>query len=68
MKKGIYLSAIDVCQDVLRLANKLGMAPDEIYAILNEWDGKGLILYSTDKKWFLSLAIRDKRNFPSCDK
>jgi len=67
-EKRIYLSAIDLRQDVLRLANKLGMAPDEIYATLNEWDGKGLILYSTDKKWFLSLAMRDKRNFPSCDK
>jgi len=62
-EKRIYLSAIDMCQDVSRLANKLGIVPDEICAALDEWNHKGLILYSTDKRSFLSLAMRDKRNF-----
>jgi hypothetical protein len=54
-----------MCQDVARLADKLGMARNEVFAKLNEWNRKGLILYSADKRSFLSLAMRDKRDLSS---
>lgn len=63
-EKKIYLSAIEVCQDVARLADRSGMPRNEVYAKLDEWNRKGLVLYSPDKKSFISLAMRDKRSLP----
>lgn len=54
----IYLSAIEKSQQISKVSEKLGISSANIRSILDDFESKGLILYSSDRKSFLSLATR----------
>jgi len=56
----IYLSAIERHQFTGEVAERLGMASGDVCSILDDFEQKGLILYSSDRKSFLSLATKYK--------
>lgn len=56
-EKEIYLSAVEKSLEITKLCNDLGMTFDDLSAVLNDFEQKGLILYSSDRKFFLSLAM-----------
>jgi radical SAM superfamily enzyme YgiQ (UPF0313 family) len=58
IEKDIYLSAIDKSQQIDMVSEKLGISLTDVYSVLDDFERKGLILYSPDKKTFLSLAIK----------
>lgn len=58
IEKGIYLSAIETSLEISKLCENLGKSFEEASAILNDFEQKGLILYSSDRKSFLSLAMK----------
>ncbi len=58
-EKDIYLSAIEKSQQTREVSEKTGLSLDELSSILNDFEQKGLILYSSDRKSFLSLATED---------
>jgi hypothetical protein len=57
-EKDVYLSAIEKAQRVSKVSDKLGMPSGDVRAIIDDFEQNGLILYSSDKKSFLSLATR----------
>ncbi|MEW6002601.1 MAG: radical SAM protein [Nitrospirota bacterium] len=59
-EKEVYLSAMVKPQKIIKVSEKLGISLDDVYSILDEFEQKGLILYSSDRKSFLSLAIQKK--------
>ena len=59
-EKDIYLSAIEKSQQILTTSEKLGIPSDTVSAILNDFEQKGLILYSFDRNSFLSLATTNR--------
>ena len=59
IEKDIYLSAIEKHQPVDKVSEELGRSSGDVYSILDDFERKGIILYSSDKKSFLSLAIKD---------
>jgi hypothetical protein len=56
-EKEIYLSAIEKSVEIEKLCGDSGMAFDHVSTFLNDFEQKGLILYSSDRKSFLSLAM-----------
>ena len=56
----IYLSAIEESQRMSKVSEKLGISSADIRSILDDFEQKGLILYSSDRKAFLSLATRHR--------
>jgi radical SAM superfamily enzyme YgiQ (UPF0313 family) len=54
----IYLSAIEKSQRISNMSKRLGISSAKIRSILDDFDQKGLIIYSSDRKSFLSLATR----------
>ncbi len=56
-EKKIYLSAVEKSVEINKLCNDFGMTFDDLSAVLNDFEQKGLILYSSDRKSFLSLAM-----------
>jgi hypothetical protein len=60
-EKEIYLSAIQKIQQISTVSEKLGIPLADVYSILDDFEGKGLILYSPDKISFLSLATKNKK-------
>jgi len=54
----IYLSAIETSQRISKVSEKLGMSAAKLRSILDDFEKKGLILYASDRKAFLSLATR----------
>ncbi len=54
----IYLLAVQRSQRLDKLSDKLKIPPDTVRIILDDFEQKGLILYSSDKKAFLSLAMK----------
>ena len=54
----IYLSAIEKSQRISKVSEKLDISSAKIRSILDDFEQKGLILYSSDRKAFLSLATR----------
>jgi len=54
----IYLLAVQRSQRLDKLSGKLKIPHDTVRIILDDFEQKGLILYSSDKKSFLSLAMR----------
>jgi len=61
MEKEIYLCAIEHIRQVKDLPEELGLSPDTVHTILDDFQDKGLILYASDKKTFLSLAMYDDK-------
>jgi hypothetical protein len=60
-EKDIYLLATEKSQRVSKVLDKLGMASANVRAILDDFEQKGLILFSHDRKSFLSLAREYKK-------
>jgi len=58
LEKEVYLLASEKLQLVDKLSGKLKVSPDTVRVILDDFEQKGLILYSSDKKAFLSLAMK----------
>jgi len=56
----IYLSALEKSQRISKVSEKLGISSAKIRSILDDFEQKGLILYSADRKAFLSLATRHR--------
>ena len=54
----IYLSAIDESQRLSRVCEEYSVSEDALRSILNDFESKGLILYSSGKRSFLSLAMK----------
>ena len=58
-EEDVYLSAIEKVQRISTLSVKLGVSSADLCSILDEFERKGLILYSSDRKSFLSLATKE---------
>ena len=58
LKQDVYLSAAEELQQISVAAEKLHAPVEEIIFILNDFEQKGLILFSSDRKSFLSLATK----------
>lgn len=56
----VYLSAVEVSQEIVRVSETLGLPLHEVESVLDSFERDGLILYSHDRKLFLSLATRDR--------
>jgi len=54
--------AVDKAQKVSKVCDELGIGPGRVNAILDDFENKGLILFSADRKSFLSLAIRARKD------
>lgn len=54
----IYLSAIEKSRRVDSVALDLGISPEDVNLILGDFEAKDIILFSSDKKEFLSLALK----------
>jgi len=57
-EKDIYISAIEKSQQINKVSEKLGISLTDVFSILEDFGQKGLILFSPDKKAFLSLATK----------
>jgi radical SAM superfamily enzyme YgiQ (UPF0313 family) len=60
VEKEIYLSAIEKVRSLKETCEDLGMVFEELSAVLNDFEQKGLILYASDRKSFLSLAMKSR--------
>jgi hypothetical protein len=58
-EEDVYLSAIEKVQRISRLEVKLGVSSADLCSILDQFERKGLILFSSDRKSFLSLAVKE---------
>jgi hypothetical protein len=57
-EQDIYLSAIEKSQRIDKVAKKIGVSPADVRSALHDFEKNGLILFSADKKSFLSLATK----------
>ena len=60
IEKDIYLSAIEKARSLNEICEDLAMVFEDLSAVLNDFEQKGLILYSSDRKSFLSLAMNPR--------
>jgi hypothetical protein len=60
-EKEIYLYALEKSRQIEELPSDLGISSEEVSSVLNDFERKGIILYSSDRKSFLSLAILSKK-------
>jgi len=58
LEKHIYMNAIEKIQDIESLSLETGLTINEINSILADFENKGIVLLSSDKKSFLSLATK----------
>lgn len=58
LEKDIYMLAIEKSQQIDMVSKKLGFSLTDVCSVLDDFKRKGLILYSPDKKSFLSLATK----------
>lgn len=58
IEKEVYLMAINKIQKVKDVAEHLRLKEEDIISILDDFEEKGLIIFSNDKKYFLSLALK----------
>jgi len=64
-EKEIYLSAIEKFQQISTISQKMGLSLNDLAFTLDDFERKGLILYSPDRKSFLSLATQNKKESQS---
>jgi hypothetical protein len=57
-EQDIYLSAIEKSQRIDKVAEKIGVSSGDARSALRDFEKNGLILFSADKKSFLSLATK----------
>ncbi len=55
----IYLAAVEISRRVESLSPDLGIPEERISEVLVDFERKGIILFSSDKKEFLSLALKE---------
>ncbi len=55
-EKEIYVSAIEKSQRTDEISRSLGIRSSDVRSVLDDFERQGLILYSSDKESFLSLA------------
>ena len=60
VEKKIYLSAIEQSRSIKEACEDSGVPFEEASEVLNVFEQKGLILYSFDRKSFLSLAMESR--------
>jgi len=56
-EKKIYLSAVIKIGQIDMVSSDLGIPIEDVSSVLKDFEKKGIILFSSDKKSFLSLAI-----------
>ncbi len=56
-EKKIYLSAVEKSRQIDTVSSDLGISMEDVSSVLKDFEKKGIILFSSDKKSFLSLAI-----------
>ena len=61
-EREIYLYALEKSRQIEELPPELGIPSEEVSSVLNDFEQKGIILYSSDRKSFLSLAIETKKS------
>jgi radical SAM superfamily enzyme YgiQ (UPF0313 family) len=54
----VYLAAAEKSRRIVKVAEEYGMALGDVRAILDDFEQKGLILFSGNRELFLSLATR----------
>jgi hypothetical protein len=59
-EKDVYLSAIEESQRVSKISDDSGIPSADVRAMLHDFEQKGLILFSPDRRSFLSLATQCK--------
>jgi hypothetical protein len=64
-EKDLYLSAVEKAQEIQKISEKSGIPLDTASNMLNDLEQKGLILLSSDRKSFLSLAMENKKETQS---
>ena len=57
-ERDVYASALERSQPVTTVSERIGISPADLRAILQDFEKKGLILYSGDRASFFSLATR----------
>jgi hypothetical protein len=57
-EQDIYLSAIEKSQRIDKVAKTIGISSADARSVLRDFEKNGLILFSADKKSFLSLATK----------
>ena len=60
-EREIYIYALEKSRQTEKLLSELGIPAEEVSSILNDFERKGIILFSSDRKSFLSLATKAKR-------
>ncbi len=58
IEKHIYITATENIQDIDALSSTIGVSINEIKSIINNFEHKGIVLLSSDRKSFLSLATK----------
>jgi hypothetical protein len=58
-EKDVYLSAIEKSQRIQVLSETLGISLEDTKFILDDFEKKRIILFSSDRKSFLSLAMKE---------
>jgi len=64
-EKNLYLSAVEKAQEINKISEKSGIPLETASYMLNDLEQKGLILLSSDRKSFLSLAMGNKKETQS---
>jgi hypothetical protein len=57
-EQDIYLSAIEKSQRIDKVAKTIGISSADVRSALRDFENNGLILFSADKRSFLSLATK----------
>jgi radical SAM superfamily enzyme YgiQ (UPF0313 family) len=57
----IYLSAVEKINNIDAVSAELGISTENVLAVLKDFEQTGIILFSPDRKSFLSLATMDPR-------
>ena len=57
-ERDIYLSAVEKSQRIDKVAKTVGLSSAEVRSALRDFEEKGLILFSADRRSFLSLATK----------
>jgi radical SAM superfamily enzyme YgiQ (UPF0313 family) len=59
-EKKIYMSAVEKARTLKEVCDDSGISLEDVSAVVNDFEQKGLILYSYDRKSFLSLAMESR--------
>ncbi|MBW1770420.1 MAG: hypothetical protein JRJ17_04530 [Deltaproteobacteria bacterium] len=57
-EQDLYLSAVEKSQRIDKVAKTIGISSADARSVLRDFEKNGLILFSADKKSFLSLATK----------